>query len=62
LGGMRSAVTIAIILVLVAFRFILPPFPRVIKTYADKWGKWTTIMLCAVAAVGAALMILVSRR
>ena len=58
---MRSVVTIAIILALVAFRFILPPFPRVIKTYAEKWGKRTTIMLFAVALAGGALLIIISR-
>lgn len=58
---MRSAVTVAIILALVAFRLILPPFPQIIKTYADRWGKRTTMMLCAVALAGAALMIIVSR-
>jgi len=36
---MRSGITIAIILALVAFRFILPPFPHVIKTFAGRWGK-----------------------
>lgn len=59
---MRSAVTIAIIGALVAFRLILPPFPRIIKTYAERWGKRTTITLCAVALVGGALMIIISRR
>jgi hypothetical protein len=59
---MNYAVTIAIIVALVAFRLILPPFPRVIKNYADRWGKRTTITLCAVALVGGALMIIISRR
>jgi hypothetical protein len=59
---MALAATIALIVVLVAFRLLLPPAPGLLKTYVDRWGKRSTIVLCAIALVGAALMILVSRR
>lgn len=59
---MALVVTIALIVVLVAFRLFLPPVPGLLKTYVDRWGKRSTIMLCAIALVGAALLILVSRR
>jgi hypothetical protein len=59
---MALVATIALIVVLVAFRLFLPPVPGLLKTYVDRWGKRSTIMLCAVAHAGAALMIMISRR
>ena len=59
---MALVATIALIAVLVAFRLFLPPVPGLLKTYVDRWGKRSTIMFCAVAVAGAALMILISTR
>jgi hypothetical protein len=59
---MALALTIALIVALVAVRLLIPPVPGLLKTYVERWGKRTTIMLCAISLVGAALLILISKR
>jgi hypothetical protein len=59
---MALALTIALIVTLVALRLLIPPVPGLLKTYVERWGKRTTIMLCAISLVGAALLILISKR
>jgi hypothetical protein len=59
---MALALTIALVIALVAVRLLVPPVPGLLKTYVERWGKRTTIMLCAISLVGAALLILISKR
>jgi hypothetical protein len=58
---MALVVTIALIAVLVAFRLFLPPVPGLLQTSVKRWGKRTTLTLCAISLGVAALVILVSR-
>jgi len=53
--------TIALVIVLVAFRLLVPPVPNLVGTYFRRWGKRTTIVLCTISLVVATLAILVSR-
>jgi hypothetical protein len=59
---MALVLTIAVIIALVGVRLMLPPVPGLLKNYASRWGKRTTIVLCAVSLTGAALAIFISRR
>ena len=59
---MALILTIASIVLLIMVRLFIPPVPALLKTAIDRWGKRSTIMLCATALVGAVLLILVSRR
>lgn len=56
------AVTIAVVIVLVALRLLVPPVPGLLKIGRERWGRWTTITLSAISLVGAALVIFISRR
>jgi hypothetical protein len=59
---MALAITIAVVVVLVAVRLTMPPWPNFLKMGSDRgWSKKTTIVLFAVAAVGAAIAIVASR-
>lgn len=60
-SGMVLALTIVLIVLLVAVRLLLPPVPGLLKMGVERWGKRSMVMLCAVALVGAVLMILISR-
>jgi hypothetical protein len=53
--------TIALIIVLVAFRLLLPPVPG-FMSYFRRWGKRTTILCCSIALFVAAVAILVTRQ
>jgi len=59
---MALAVTIAIVLVVVTIRLLLPPVPGFIASFSRRWGKRTTVVLCAISLAGAALAIFVSGR
>jgi hypothetical protein len=59
---MALFLTIALVFALIAVRLLIPPVPGLLKTYVDRWGKRTTVMLCAISLVGAALLILISTR
>ncbi len=59
---MALVLTIALVIALVAVRLLIPPVPGLLKTYVERWGNRTTIMLCAISLVGAALLILISKR
>jgi hypothetical protein len=59
---MALVLTIALIAVLVAVRLLIPPVPGLLKIGVERWGKRTTIMLCAVSLIGAVLVIFISRR
>lgn len=59
---MALAVTIAVVLVLIALRLLVPPVPGLLKIGRERWGKWTTVTLCAISLAGAALVIFISRR
>jgi len=58
---MALVVTIALIAGLVAFRLFLAPVPGLVQTSIKRWGKRSTIMLCAISLGVAALVILISR-
>ena len=59
---MALLLTIGIVALMVIVRLFMPPVPGLLKMSIDRWGKRSTIMLCAVAFVGAVLLIVVSRR
>jgi hypothetical protein len=59
---MALALTIALVVVMVAVRLLIPPVPGLLKMGLDRWGKRNTIMLCAISLVGAVLAIVLSRR
>jgi hypothetical protein len=54
-------ITIAVVVVLVAFRLLVPPVPGLLKASVEKVGKRSTIVLCALSLLIAAGAILVSR-
>jgi len=58
---MALPITIALVVILVAIRLLLPPVPGLLKTSIDRLGKKTTMMLCAISLAGATLMVLISR-
>jgi hypothetical protein len=58
---MRLAGILALVLILVLFRLLIPPAPQLLSI-SRRWGKRTTILLCTVAILGAAAVILLSRR
>lgn len=62
LGQMSLALTIAIVVIALAVRLLMPPVPGLIRTYYPKWGRRNTLVLCAVAGACAALAIFVSKR
>jgi len=53
--------TIAIILLLVAFRLLVSPVPG-LATLSKKFGTRTTVVLCSIAVAGAVMAIALSRR
>jgi hypothetical protein len=53
--------TIALVIILVAFRLLLPPVPG-LTSYFRRWGKRTTILCCSIALFAAAVAIFVTRR
>jgi hypothetical protein len=59
---MALLLTIALIVALVAVRLLIPPVPGLLKTGAVRWGKRSTIMLCAISLIAAALVVLISNR
>ena len=56
---MALVLTIALVILIVALRLLVPPVPGLIKTGLERWGKRTTIMLFAISLIGAALAILI---
>jgi hypothetical protein len=59
---MALVLTIALVVALVAVRLLIPPVPGLLKIGIERWGKRSTIMLCAISLTGAVLVILISRR
>jgi hypothetical protein len=53
--------TIAAIVVLVAFRLLMPPLPGFLHSFSRRWRKSTTAVLCSIALAGAIVAIWVSR-
>jgi hypothetical protein len=58
---MALGLTLALIFFLVGLRLFLPPVPHLLKVSLDRWGKRTTVMLCATSLAGAVLLIFISR-
>jgi len=59
---MALAITIAVVVVLVAVRLTMPPWPNFLKMGSERgWSKKATVVLVAVALAGAAIAIVVSR-
>ena len=59
--NMALAITIALVVVLVALRLTAPPWPNFLKMGLERWGKKTTVALFAIALTGAAMVLLISR-
>lgn len=59
---MALVLTIALVVVIVALRLLVPPVPGLLKIGLERWGKRTTIILFSISLIGAALAIFVSRR
>ena len=59
---MALLLTISVVVVLIAIRLLIPPVPALLKAGIERWGKFTTIILCAVSLIGAALAVALSRR
>jgi len=59
---MALALAITLVVVLVVVRLLIPPVPGLLKLGLERWGKRSTIILCAVSLIGAVLVILISRR
>jgi len=59
---MALAITIAVVVLLVALRLTAPPWPNFVKMGLERWGKKTTVVLFAVALTGAAMVLLIARR
>ena len=60
-GRMAFGLTLALVVLLVSLRLLLPPVPHLLRNSLDRWGKRTTIMLCATSLAGAVLLIFISR-
>ncbi len=58
---MALILAISAVAVLVAVRLFMPPVAGLLKIGLERWGKRTTIVLCAVSLVGAALAVALSR-
>jgi len=58
---MALLLTTSVVIVLVILRLLIPPVPGLLKIGMERWGKFTTIALCAISLVGAALAIALSR-
>ena len=59
---MALALTVALIVVILAVRLLIPPVPGLLKMGLDRWEKRNTIMLCAISLIGAVLVIALSSR
>jgi hypothetical protein len=59
---MALVLTIAVVVVVVALRLLVPPVPGLLKISLERWGKRSTIMLFAISLIGAAVAIFISRR
>ena len=58
---MALIITISLVALLVLVRLLMPPIPGLVKNAVERLGMRSTITLCAVALVGAVLVILISR-
>jgi hypothetical protein len=59
---MALVLTIALVVVLVALRLLVPPVPGLLKMGLERWGKRITVILFAISLIGAVLAIVISRR
>jgi hypothetical protein len=58
---MALLATIALVALVVVLRLLFPPVPM-FASYFRHWGKKTSIILCSVAAIGAAIVIFAAKR
>jgi hypothetical protein len=58
---MAQTLAIALVVVLVALRLLLPPVPGLLKSSFQRWGTRNTILLCSISLVGAVVAIFLSR-
>ena len=58
---MALILTIGLVALLLAVRLLIPPVPGLLKTSIERFGKRSTVTLCAAAIIGAALLILATR-
>jgi hypothetical protein len=59
---MKLVILVALVLAIVAIRLAIPPWPNFLKVGIDRrWSERTTVALFAIAVVGAALVIVISR-
>jgi hypothetical protein len=59
---MALLVTIALVVVLVVARLMVPPVPGLVKISIDRWGKRNTVALFAISLAAAFIVILVARQ
>jgi hypothetical protein len=59
---MVPAATVALIVLLVGVRLLLPPVPNLLKTYLPRWGTRATGVLCAISLAVAVILIALSKR
>ena len=53
--------TIAVIIILVAFRLLMPPVPG-LAAISKQWRTRTAVILCSIGAAGVVVAIALSRR
>ena len=59
---MKQVIVVALVLAIVALRLAIPPWPNFLRMGTDRrWSKRTTVALFAIALVGAAVAIVISR-
>jgi len=58
---MAETLAIALAVVLVALRLLLPPAPGLLKAGLRHWGTRNTIFLCSISLVCAVIAIFLSR-
>ena len=54
--------TVILVVALIVLRLFLAPVPGLLTTGVNRWGKRTTIVLCATALAGAVVLIFISKR
>ena len=58
---MAQTLTIALIVVLVAIRLLMPPVPGLIKTGFQQWGTRSTTLLCTIGLALGVVAIFLSK-
>ncbi len=57
---MALAANIALVILVVSLRFLSPPVPQ-FASYFRHWGMRTSIILCSIATIGAAIAVVAFR-